>query len=161
MTGSSRQPGELRYSRHRVEPVWFLIGAVLLAVGCGESRPPTYPTSGQVSFNGVPVEDGTVTFLPIEGTPGSNVAAAIAQGAYATTAEAGLAVGSYRVEIDGFRKTGRTVRDLASPDRRLAEPPLIEERVMYLPPKFNTQSELSVEVSEAADVAKLDFDLRD
>ena len=160
MAGSSRQPGTWRSSRCCVEPVWFLIGGVLMAVGC-ESRPTTYPVSGQVSFNGVPVEEGTVTFLPIQGTQRGNVTAAITQGVYVTPPDAGVGVGSYRVEIDAFRKTGRTVRDLASPDRRLAEPPLIEERVMYLPPKFNTQSELSVEVSDAADVAKLDFDLRD
>jgi len=160
MAGSSRQPAEPR-SLRRAGPGWALVWVVLLAVGCGESAPPTYPASGTVTFNGDPVEDGTITFLPVQGTHGSNITAAITQGAYATPQDAGLAVGSYRVEIDGFRKTGRQVRDLASPDRRLAEPPLIEERVMYLPPKFNTQSELKVDVGGAADIVKLDFPLRD
>jgi hypothetical protein len=43
---------------------------LLLSMGCGESRPQTYPVRGTVSFaDGMPVAVGTVEFLPSSGGP--------------------------------------------------------------------------------------------
>lgn len=161
MLGSSAGTATLRSSGWIALGRWSWVGGMLVAVGCAESKPPTYPTSGVVTLNGAPVEEGTITFLPTEGTPGNNVAATITAGAFSAPQEAGLCIGGYRVEIDAYRKTGRKIRDLASPDRRLAEPPLVEERVSIIPPQYNTQSELRVQVTGPADIAQLNFALRD
>lgn len=110
-----------------------------------------------MSFNGEAIEEGAITFLPTPGTPGSNVGATITHGRYTIAQAGGLAAGRYRVEIDGFRKTGRKVRDLAGPDRRLAAPPMIEERESIIPAQFNVQSILEVNVDDST--AELNFPL--
>src|SRR5690554_383256 len=57
----------------------FLLAPVFMIIGCSrndqwvEGRPPVYPTSGQVLFNGEPVEKATVIFQPVnaDGKPGA------------------------------------------------------------------------------------------
>lgn len=45
--------------------VWAIIPALLMVVGCGDSRPSTYPVTGRIVFaDGQPVRFGTVQFLP-------------------------------------------------------------------------------------------------
>jgi len=62
-------------SRLRRACVAALCGTVcLLAVGCGPKRdpnlPPTAPASGQVMYNGKPIDHGAVTLHPVgEGNP--------------------------------------------------------------------------------------------
>ena len=71
----------------------LLLGVVLLA-GCGRSAgPPTYPVSGTVTYRGVPLERGTVLFVPEQGpAAGATIAA---DGTFSLRAVAG----SHRVGI--------------------------------------------------------------
>lgn len=46
----------------------LLCGAALLCIGCGGSdQLPTYPVQGNVIFNGKPLQQGSVTFIPENG----------------------------------------------------------------------------------------------
>ncbi len=45
----------------------LILGVVVLA-GCGRAAgPPTYPVSGRVTYQGAPLERGTVLFVPEQG----------------------------------------------------------------------------------------------
>ncbi len=88
------------------------IGCALLLLfglpGCGDQR--RMDLHGTISCDNMPVETGEVRFVPIKdglGPAGSTYRAAIVDGQYQTGPGYGLSYGSYRVEVDGRRKTGR------------------------------------------------------
>ena len=87
----------------RTEPVRrpILPLAMLLAAGCGGGDGPgRVAVSGLVTVDGSPpLPAGTVTFVPVERTPGPRVSGAIAGGDYAVPAAVGPVPGAYRVEI--------------------------------------------------------------
>lgn len=59
--------------------------AMILAAGCGSEAkgPATVPVAGVVTMDGGPADLATVSFMPIDGTPGGGAAAATdAAGAY-------------------------------------------------------------------------------
>lgn len=128
--------------------VWALAGCVALA-GCqGSDGPPRSITSGSVAFDGEPVLKGMIRFIPEKGPP---VQAEVIDGKYLADYKGGVPVGKSRVEIDGYKETGKTVQ--ISPDR--SEP----EMKQVIPDKFNEKSTLSVEISTAKTNTH-DFDLK-
>ena len=86
--------------------VWQTVALVLLLAGC--SRSPTRRVVGEVSYKGEPIKEGTIEFIPIEGTRGPTVGATILDGAYEVPAAKGpLADGTYRVKMWAVRDTGK------------------------------------------------------
>jgi hypothetical protein len=91
--------------------------AVVLACllpGCGGPAEPEFQRAavrGTVTLDGEPVENGTVTFYPIEGTVGPSAAQAIQQGKYELAEEDGAVVGTNRVEVRATRKTGKKIEE--------------------------------------------------
>jgi hypothetical protein len=78
--------------------LFFAVGAIL-ASGCGSELA---PVKGQVTFDGKPLNAGTVTFYPVtDGTPGY---ASVVDGNYAarTGTKAGLKPGEYRVTVTAY-----------------------------------------------------------
>jgi hypothetical protein len=71
----------------------FLLHAVL------KSGP---TVTGTVWLDGELLLNGSIRFVPVKGTTGSDAGAAIRQGKYQI--EKGLTVGKYKVEIQGMRK---------------------------------------------------------
>ena len=69
--------------------------ALLAAAGCGRSA----DLSGNVSYDGQPVESGTITFVPADGG-GPTAGALITEGRYRAR---DLSPGSKVVQIQGFR----------------------------------------------------------
>ena len=117
----------------------FLI-ALSLGVGCGGTEGPEKEvTSGSITFDGEPVVAGMIRFVPVSGPP---VQAEIVDGKYHADYKGGVVVGPSKVEIDGFRATGKQVQ--ISPD--VSEP----EMVRFIPEKFNEKSELTVEITKGA-----------
>ncbi len=108
----------------------FLLMVFLLAAGCGRSGPRTYRVSGTVTFNGKPVNEGDILFVPADTARGPT-AAKIANGKYVAEAAAGVC----RVEISAIEIGPNTPRVDGVP---------IPSN--YLPARYNMHSELSVEV---------------
>jgi hypothetical protein len=78
-----------------------------LCSGCSPAQP---SVSGTILLNGEPLPWGAIKFFPMEGTPGSDAGAAIAEGRYRIAK--GLTVGRYQVEIQSAQKTaGKPVRE--------------------------------------------------
>ena len=120
-------------------------------LGCGalEGGPQRAAVIGRVTVDGQPVENGSVQFIPTQGTSGPMAGAVITDGEYSLSKAQGPVVGTNRVQIRGTRKTGRTSRT------HLGE--TIEERVSVVPEQYNTKSTLVREVESGKNV--FDFDL--
>lgn len=94
--------------------------------------------SGVVTLDGQPLDEGQVTLRPLG--PGPAVSGTIEGGEFRLPPSAGPAVGPYVVEVDAVRPTGRTIE---SPD---FYGETIEETTNIIPPRYNRQSTLQVEV---------------
>ena len=133
---------------------YLLLVALVLLSGCGDSGLDKVIVSGKVSYQGEPVQDGLLRFVPVEGTKGPASGAVIRDGAYTAKAIGGVPLGKLRVEIRAFRKPANAPRR-EGPD--LAFRP--EARKQYLPPKYNLQSELTVTLDSTGQQTR-DFDLQ-
>ena len=73
--------------------------AALLAAGCGGT--PLYTVTGEITWQGQPVDDGQINFLPEDGTI-HPVTAKIVNGRY----EAKVPAGRMKVEVHGQKDMG-------------------------------------------------------
>jgi len=130
--------------------------ALWLLAGCADESARGLAIHGDVKFQGRPVEDGVISLLPTSGGP--PVSALVKNGSYAIPPELGPPPGTFRVEIEGFRKTGRKIHDFVTAPAPGQTPNEIDQRTPFVPAKFNSQSTLTIDV--ANDNERHDFDLR-
>jgi hypothetical protein len=106
----------------------LLIALPLTLVGCGTPR--RTPIQGRVTYNGGPLADGSINFLPEDREKGTPGVVQVTEGKYALSGEKGLAPGVYRVSIIA-REGDRPAPDAApgAPRRGknlVAEPSTVE-----------------------------------
>ena len=131
--------------------VWPTLVLALLLAGC--SRSPNRRVWGEVSYKGVAIQEGSIEFIPMEGTAGPSVGSPITDGAYDIPAAKGpLANGTYRVKLVAVRDTGRW-----PPGPRYAKSMTIREDIF--PEEYNSKSKLQVKIDADADRNRLDFHL--
>lgn len=131
-----------------------LLAAVIVAMpGCGNQGANQASVSGTVTLDGKPIEEGSIMLTPIEGTQGSVTGGTIKNGHYELTGKAGAAIGWNRVEIRAVRKTGKMIQKPFSPPGQT-----IPEKVEAIPPRYNSQSTLKVEIKSGDNTA--DFALK-
>ena len=121
---------------------WRWISLVLgcvVAVGCTDSG--RRGITGTVTFDGAPLESGTINFVPLPGTASPTAGAPIENGEFEVPSEGGTLAGRFQVVITASRRTGRTMSD-----PRGGEP--IDVKVQFIPHRYNQASELEVEVSD-------------
>jgi hypothetical protein len=130
----------------RYRPLWPLLAGVLLLgawSGCGPGNPlGRKAISGKVTLDDKPLEQGTISFEPLA-KKGVSAGAVISAGSYSIAAEKGLPPGKYRVRINASQG-GEKAAGTAPPGPTTAAAPK-----SLIPPKYNTQSDLSAEVTEA------------
>ena len=128
--------------------VW-LVAAWLAMSGCGgRTGPEKAVVSGRVTLDGVPVEDGTIAFIPTGNGPGGPTAGAmIKQGTYRTLAGKGPVLGPHRVEIIAYRP-GKSVevQGVGGATTGLSGTAAVQELELYIPEQFNKHSTLTVVV---------------
>lgn len=106
----------------------------LLMLGC-ENGPPMGDIAGTVTFNGVPLADGSVTFNPSAGDAPTS-GALIHDGKFT----ARVSLGKHSVTISVPQSVGsRKLYD--TPDS-----PTIEQYAEMIPSKYNTSTELTIDV---------------
>jgi len=128
--------------------------AMIICVGC-DSGAGRMSVRGKVTFHGQPVQRGTIQFAPAERTAGQSGGGVITDGLFEVSAEGGLLAGqTYVVRIIALRGTGRTAPNRLDPD---APPVEVEEN--YIPPIYNSQSTLTVTISETASENTFEFPL--
>ena len=114
---------------------------LLLSAGCGwESG--RRALEGTVTLDAQPLAEGSISFRPLPGTSGPTAGGKITEGKFSVSPEGGTFVGTFRVEITASRKTGRKV-----PDTIMAGE--VDEVVQFIPARYNRQSELTAEVTDA------------
>ena len=123
----------------RAGAVFAFVASVALVVGC--SGDGNYgDVSGTVSYDGKPLEDGLINFLPADGK-GQTASGSIKDGKYSVSK---VSVGALKVQIRGSKVTGKK-KMYDTPDS--PEVPIVAE---LLPAKYHEKSELTFEVKRGA-----------
>lgn len=123
----------------------FCIGLVSLSLamnGC-DSGPKKMGVTGTVVFDGKPLEDGMITFEPVDSKLAQSGGATIRQGAFEMPPERGLLPSEYKVSIT--QNIGQTMELDAAP----GEPSSIEKQP--IPPKYNVQTTLTRTIESSGD----------
>jgi hypothetical protein len=120
-------------------------------VGCGRGLA---TVEGTVTFDGQPVDKGTIVFEPADGA-GPTAGGTIENGEYQLAEEAGVMPGEKTVRITAVRKTGRQIEEgpPAPPGK------MVDEMESYIPDIYNQKSTLTCEVV-AGQVNRHNFDLK-
>ena len=131
---------------------FFLLLGFLVLAGCSKEN--RGAVSGKVTLDGAPLEAGSITFVPIEGTSSPSAGATLEKGAYTISTAQGPMPGAFRVEIKSPKKTGK---------KALAGSPAppntwIEETIEAVPAMYNKESKLRAEVKAGTNT--LDFELK-
>lgn len=124
---------------------------VLCIAGCGKKgRWERVLVSGDVTYQGQPIELGRIRFLPAEGSRGPVSIEKIESGSYTTHTTDGIPVGTHRVEITSF-----------DPDEYKNAPtgPGAPPVKQLLPNKYNVESELTLSVHASPRKQTHDFTL--
>jgi hypothetical protein len=116
-----------------------------IALGCS---PAGSSVQGQVSLAGAPLDEATISFVPVEPETNPPAWANVSRGQYAIAPTDGLKPGKYRVEIRALLATGKSNAN---------DPSLIEAKEA-VPGRYNSQSQLVAEIKPGVNTA--DFDLK-
>lgn len=125
------------------------VSLVLLSVlGCGATENRA-AIRGTVTVDGEPLKQGAIRFIPAGEAEGAMAATEIVNGKYSLEAEQGPTVGELRVEIlaDESNQIPFDIMDPAAYRRHGGLP----RPKQPLPPRYNTQSELSITLSSTDD----------
>ncbi len=135
---------------NRLKLVCALLAPVVLSlsVGCGsEEGPESITVTGQVTFDGTPVANGEIIFraatVDVRSCGGT-----ITNGQYSFDASPG----SKTVEITAMREVPGEMDTTSNPGESV---PLTE---MYIPEKYNSETNLTAEVTDA-EGQTIDFEL--
>jgi hypothetical protein len=119
---------------------WALLCLVGLSVcGCTQHSG-LEPVTGTVTFQGQPLDQGAIQFLPVESGP-TESGAGIKNGHYEIPVANGLAPGKYKVTVFSYDQNGPKVPSNVMPGDAVGVQ--FKERI---PPKYNTETTLTAEV---------------
>jgi hypothetical protein len=135
-----------------------------LLCGCGEDNPlGRKAISGKVTLDGTPLDQGSISFQPVQ-TPGVaantaavNTGAVIEKGQYSIPADQGLLPGTYRVVISSPEQSKIDTTDPNEAMKQAATgaaPP--KERI---PAEYNVNSNVTIEVKSDGK-GTFDFDVK-
>jgi len=125
--------------------------AALILAGCGSSGPERFPLSGNVEFQGAPVAQGSIRFVP-EAKDQQPEGAVIRDGRYSAM----LTAGKKKVTIEAFRPK----KEDPNIPKRPGGVPLggAIDTEMYIPEEYNSKTTLVVEAGPETDTK--DFTLQ-
>ncbi len=111
----------------------------LLIPGCSQGED-YHPIAGTVLLNDQPLKKGVITLFP--SGEGTTVGGEIIDGKFTLPRDRGPTPGKYRVEIVAFKPSGKKEFDVDLNAQ-------VDVEVQYLPPKYNTKSELECSVEKS------------
>lgn len=147
--------GSRKQSPCRSMLVFVVLGLGLSLVasffaGCGERGPERVPVSGTVTYNGKPLPEGTVRFVPVQTSPVPSSGATITEGKYTANASGGVPIGTYHIQIEAYRHVK-------------GGPGSLHENVLqqYVPRKYNTNTQLQITIEPGSRAITKNFELAD
>lgn len=123
----------------------LIVSVVSLVLGCGGApKDPLkrQPVSGNVTLDGKPMDQGSISFQPVADAGATASGATITAGRYQIPAASGLAPGEYRVVILSPEPEVPRSAD------EMMNNPSTEPRKERVAAKFNQATELKVTVKE-------------
>jgi hypothetical protein len=127
----------------------------LILSGCSDGNElGRLPIEGTVTFQGQPLDHGTVQFHPQDAVKGVQSGAQVKQGEFSIAEKQGLPPGSYRVMVFSADESSSAESPDAPPSERQGPPP--KERI---PADYNRNSKVLVEVKADAD-NRFDFTIQ-
>ena len=136
----------------RYTPLLLSLCCCFVVFGC--SNDPRLSISGSVSFDGTPIKDGAIAFMPEDGT-GAGGSSPIIDGKYT----ANVSTGKMIVQIYGNREptAEETQAQANNPMSSSSMPGSGPQKVQFVPAKFNAATELRADIQKSE--KKLDFTL--
>lgn len=133
-----------------------LLTLVAMIAGCAKSDAVNcVEVRGTVTFDGMPLESGSIVLTPDEATTGPSVGGPIQAGKFHLPAAEGPAAGKYTVMIQASRRTGRQVEA----GKGAREPTaIVDEYEIFIPAKYNSKTELAAKIGPKS--GELNFDLK-
>ncbi len=129
-----------KFSSETIVILCVLCSCLLAAPGCGPANPlEREAISGQVMFNGQPLQRGSIGFEPSQ-QGGVTSGAPVIDGRYEIAEHQGLPPGRYRVRINASKSDAAAISQLPP---GTPEPPGIE----LIPPEYNIDSQQFIEVA--------------
>ena len=136
---------------HRLPVLAIGLLGLALTAGCS-NRSTTVTVAGTVRYEGQPLDNGEIRFIPDEGTAAPTNGGRIVAGRYSVTARGGLLPGRYRVEIESRPTAGN---ELAMPKDGEGPP----KPPVKIPARYNSESTLKAEIGPEPPELTLDYDL--
>lgn len=133
----------------------LLVVIFVVASGCGGQKgPPTIPVSGTVKLDGEPIAKGEIIFKDFAGKEKAS-AGPIKDGKFSFPST----FGKKKVEISAQKEVKSNKKHIGGiPGDPISDTNPSNEMVEMFPPKYNTQTELTVEVD--AQNTTFPFDLK-
>lgn len=121
--------------------VFLVLAPLLVLSGCGSDG--RLGVQGKVSFQGKPLPDGTILFVPEDSSAGGSAAGSVIKdGMYSFKADQGLLPGKYKVQISSA-DSSKMVKPDGPPGPESGKKVAMER----IPEEFNVSSKLVVEVA--------------
>ncbi len=137
----------------RFRSIAFLVAASIVSTSCSKSGPESAEVSGVVRLDGQPIEEGSIQFIPVEGTTGPSAGGVIKNGKYHIDRKGGVIVGKNRVELRAFKESASLIQDPTA-----AQGVMTKVRVPAFPPEYNDQSMLIRDITAGSNT--IDFDVQ-
>ncbi|WP_339731775.1 hypothetical protein [uncultured Gimesia sp.] len=132
--------------------ITFALSLSLAGCGAAATGPDRAIVTGKVTFEGKPVSQGQIWFLPAAGREAPQAGAAIIDGQYRVENKGGVPIGACQVKITAERPEA-DVKIVAD-----GGPEEIPTR-QYLPARYNEKTELTVEIKPSSEPFEKNFDL--
>lgn len=131
---------------------------LIVLIGCGgPDGPEMVDISGTVTYQGQPIKDGAIRFIPKEGTEARVTPAMIVDGKYSASGKTGLAVGSYTVEFHSYETA--TSQASSDPAQEGAVIPEMIQKKELLPEKYSADSQETITIEPGSGTVTKDFKL--
>lgn len=125
-----------------------LMMMIMTVSGCSgdASGPPRAAVSGTIVFDGQPLAEGTIRFVPNQGTAGPKVSAAVIDGGFHLSETHGPVVGKHRIEIEA-PLAGELAMDDEDAFMQLASKGKRQRaKFVRIPAMYNSQSRLTATI---------------
>lgn len=125
----------------------MLFFSLLLVTGCG--GPTRATVQGTVTLDSKNVDGGRIMFIATDKN-GANAHADIQDGKYSLEAINGPSVGTHRVEIVWYKKTGKQIVGSDPPAK-------VDEKIQVVPKQYNAKSAVKEEIKPGANMFNYDL----